>query len=369
MDEIYLLRSDNTISLNNCLKKIENNNTVKSVLLFIADEDSYNNTSLTSVLTNFTKPIIGGIFPELIFKGERKQTGILIVPLAFELNTQIIKLSDSPDLTFKQLEKVQKNSTNTSSSLFVFFDALGKGKSEFIESLFNFFGVNPTYIGAGAGSLNFKSFPCIFHNTGIHENVAVIGWAKKEVSIGVAHGWEPISKPLKVTETYRNEVISINWEPAFEVYKKIVEQHSGEVFNKTNFFDIAKSYPVGISKIEAEKVVRDPFKKVNNTIHFVSSIKKGEYIEVLHGNTSSLLKSASTAILSSMDKWGNKPINSVFCIDCISRALFMNEDFNKELEIIDNQASTSGILGIGEIANSGDSFLEVYNKTIAVAIW
>ena len=369
MDEIYLLNSDNTDILKNCLQKLENNTSVKSVMLFMADEERSTDKALKLILKNFSKPIIGGIFPELIFKGERKQTGTLIIPLLFELNTQIIKLSDPQDVIHYQLEKVQKNSTDSSSSLFVFFDALGKSKRLFIQSLFNFFGVNPAYVGAGAGSLNFKSFPCIFHNSGIHENVAVIGWAKKEIAIGVAHGWDSISKPLKATKTYKNEVISINWKPAFEIYKSIVEQHSGKTFNNTNFFEIAKSYPVGISRIEAEKVVRDPFKIVNNNIHFVSSIKEGEYIEVLHGNTESLLESASLAIQNSLENWGNKPVNSVFCIDCISRVLFMKEDFKKELETIEKYATTSGVLGIGEIANSGDSFLEIYNKTIAIAIW
>ncbi|MDV7188424.1 FIST N-terminal domain-containing protein [Lutibacter sp. TH_r2] len=369
MDELYLLNSDNIDKLHKSLNRFERDKTVKSVLLFMADTDKFSDTLLEPILQKFSKPIIGGVFPELIFKGKRKKTGTLIIPLEFKLNTQIIKLSDSQDSILKQLEEVQKHSTDTSSSLFVFFDALGKSKRLFIQSLFNFFGVNPTYIGAGAGSLNFESFPCIYNNSGIHKNVAVIGWAKKEVAIGVAHGWKPISKPLKATETFKNEVKSINWEPAFKVYKNIVEKHSKKTFNNFNFFEIAKSYPLGISKIEAEKVVRDPFKIVNNNIHFVSSIKQGEYIEVLHGNTNSLLKSAATAIDNSINNWQNKPIHTVFCVDCISRALFMGNEFNKELEIIENKGLTSGILGIGEIANTGNSFLEIYNKTIVMAIW
>ena len=47
----------------------------------------------------------------------------------------------------------------------------------------------------------------------------------------------------------------------------------------------------------------------------------------------------------------------------------MENDFNKELETIGNDVDVSGILTIGEIANSEKSFLEIYNKTIVIGLW
>jgi len=369
MRSIYIAAQE-TSSLENHLSELEVDSHVKSVLFLMAYEDHLPNELLSPLLAHIKKPLIGGVFPELIFEGERKNSGVLLLPLSFELKTQVFDLSGNSEDYFNQLERVQVDSMNPSSSLFVFADALSQSKGMFIETLFNFFGINPTYIGGGAGSLRFEPFPCIISNQGMHENAAVIGWGNKKITLGVAHGWYAISEGLKVTEANKNQLESINWKPAFEVYKEIVEAHSGMRFNSENFYDIAKSYPLGIEKIDAESVVRDPFMVTNNTIHFIDSISEGEYVKVLHGDIASLLEGASKAkeLAKSKLKEG-MDCETSFCIDCISRVLFMKETYKKELEAVAPNKKVSGVLTIGEIANAGESFLEIYNKTIVLGIW
>jgi hypothetical protein len=369
MRAIYIA-PDDIHSLESNLIKIGIDNDIKSLLFLMAYEARYSEKLLTPLLRKSTKPIIGGVFPELIFKGERKKSGVLLLPLPFELNTQLIDLSGTQADLIEQLESGQKDSMDPLSTLFVFIDALSSNKESFIESLFNFFGINPTYIGGGAGSLKFEPFSCIITKNGIYSNAAVIGWANRKIALGVAHGWQSVSAPVKVTKANKNQLVSINWRPAFEVYREIVEAHSGMKFTAHNFFDIAKSYPLGISKIDAEMVVRDPFTVIDNVIHMVDNVNEGEYVEILHGNLDSLLAGASKAREIAFSKTEDgMDKNSVFCIDCISRVLYMENDFIKELKAIGHGADLSGILSIGEIANSEESFLEIYNKTIVIGLW
>jgi hypothetical protein len=369
MNGIYVT-PNNVNALHEVFDGLNNDPLVKSILFFIADKQKYDEQELSPILKALTKPIIGGIFPELIVEKERKDTGALLIPLTFELNTQLIDLNSSSEEMLEALEKTHYNSVASNSCLFVFVDALSVHKELLLQSLFNFFGTQSTYIGGGAGSLNFTSFPCILNNDGLHQNKAIIGWAHKEVAIGVAHGWEPISKPLKVTGAKDNKVLSINWKPALDIYKQIVQEHASKQLNEHNFFNIAKSYPIGISKLDSEQIVRDPFKIEHNTIHFIDNVLEGEYIQVLHGNIASLLQGAKQAKQQALLKRTtamNK--NFAFCIDCISRVLYLQDEYDKELTIINNGLSAYGILSIGEIANSENSFLEIYNKTNVVAIW
>ena len=86
-------------------------------------------------------------------------------------------------------------------------------------------------------------------------------------------------------------------------------------------------------------------------------------MSVLYGNKDSLLKGAHSARKRAEN---DKEIKDLLLIDCISRVLYMGSDFSEELLEIDPNKIGFGALTLGEIANNGDSFLEVYNKTAVV---
>ena len=59
--------------------------------------------------------------------------------------------------------------------------------------------------------------------------------------------------------------------------------------------------------------------------------------------------------------------------DCISRVIFLENNFSEELEAVnkriqsaDKNQSPLGVLTLGEIASYGEGFLEFFNKTIVV---
>ncbi len=357
-------------SLTKELNLLNSERETKAILFLMADENHYSEDVLCPLLRSISKPVIGGVFPEIIYKNQRKKSGVLLLALSFEIKTQVFDLSlisEEFDMQFKNIEKELACPVN---SLFVFMDCLSQNKRLFIESLFNLFGMQATYFGGGTGSLSFEKFPCIISNNGLHCNAAIIGWGKQNMSLGVAHGWHSISDILKVTETKDNLIKSINWKPAFEIYKEIVDLHSDSKITMTNFSDIAKSYPLGIEKLDAEMVVRDPIGVSEEGIHFVNVVTEGEYVKILHGDIESLLRGAQSAKELAVSKFSaGMNTDSMFCIDCISRVLFMQDEYSRELDIISENKNISGVLSIGEIANEGDAFLEVYNKTIALAIW
>lgn len=352
-------------------KIIDNDPAIKSALVLLTNDKDFTDDVLNPILRNVSKSVIGGVFYKLIFDSELKDHGVLIVPLSFTLKTEVFSFDDNDEQMFARLQDKFSEQIKEVGSVFVFTDAFGTRKAMFIEELFNFFGFKYSFVGAGCGSESFVSFPCVLHNSGVHANAAVIGYTNQDINLGVGHGWTPVSVPLKVTESRENEMISLNWEPAFDVYKSVVEEHSGVELTLENFLDIAKSYPIGLMKVDGEMVVRDPFKVLDGTISCLDNIEQGQYVAILYGTSDTLVDGAAKAADACFGT--QLPLiperNTLFCVDCISRVKFLSDDFSDEIKAISGNLVVNGVLSFGEIANMGHSFLEIYNKTIIVAQW
>lgn len=344
---------------------------VKSLLILSCDYNGFTPDNIDPVLRKIEVPVLGGIFPCIIDGKKILECGNIVVGISKEIEVHVIhELSDDNKDYDEILDKKIAEIGNMRTML-VFVDGFSKRISAFIESLFNILGLEINYIGGGAGSLSMEQKPCILTNEGLIIDGAVLALLNLESGVGVSHGWESISGPYKVTESDRNIVKTLDWQPAFEIYKKVVEKHSGKVFSADNFFDIAKAYPFGITKIGAERVVRDPFVVgENNSMVCVGEVPEGAFVDILNGNESSIIEAAGKALALAKTSFKVQTDQriSIF-MDCISRVLFLDDKFSEELTAVhDESQPLIGACTIGEIANSGSDYLEFYNKTSVVAI-
>ncbi|AXJ01256.1 FIST C domain-containing protein [Cyclonatronum proteinivorum] len=351
---------------------INSDQTSKCALILISDAHRNEKDQFQAFFDVIEKPFFGGFFPGLIADASRREQGFIVIPIDQDVYTSVVPFGITESEYDEMIDKMSERAGTEIQSVFYFVDAMGSGKPDSIAYLYNYFGIGVNYIGGGAGSLSFESFPCLFNQDGMYSNAALLGLTSLPLSIGVEHGWKPISEPMKVTKATGNMLEELEWKPAFEVYRELVEQHSGEKFTDDNFFDIAKSYPFGMVKIDSEMVIRDPIQIAGKHIHVVDEVPEGEYVSLMHGNMDSLLEGARAARDKSVEEsagkdQGRKPFR--FSIDCISRSLFMGDEFDKELQIIAGDDTVFGALTIGEIANSGELFLEIYNKTAVVCNW
>ncbi len=372
MTRIALDRSGTATGLEELLQSMKADPAVQGILLLSCDANGFTPAGINPLLGSLQKPVFGGIFPQIISGGEHLERGTVAVGFDKEpLVTLIQGLSDpAQDLSAKVANALGPDSAD--STLFVFVDGFARRISGLIDALFSNHGLESNYLGGGAGSLSLRQKPCLFAPEGLLEDSAILAHVRLPSGIGVAHGWEVVSDTLKVTRSDRNTIVELNHRPAFDVYREIVESQAGATLTPETFFETAKGYPFGIRKMGAEVVVRDPLMVGDNrSLVCVGEVPVNAFVHILRGENQALVNAARSANQLATDALGVHGAGAslrIF-IDCISRVLFLQDQFQAELNAVNDDLPMIGALTLGEIANSGDHYLEFYNKTAVVGLF
>lgn len=335
-----------------------------------------NHPDIPELIINLNKGNIkffGGIFPGIIHGTNKYESGCIISSVPVSGKPHLITGLDKEDFELPDLSSPKEISGDESLTAIVLVDGLTSNISLFLSKLLNAFESTVNYFGGGAGSLSLKQSPCLFTSEGFVQDAAIVAIVPLKSKLGVQHGWEKIMGPVVATKTEKNIVIELNWENAFEVYKKTVEHDSGLKFTDSNFFDISKCYPFGIYKEGQEDIVRDPI-AVNDKgeLICVGEVPENTVLNILRGKNENLIKAAGKAA-SDCALSDAETVKHAFVVDCISRVLFLEDSFTDELTAVQNELPSNqtpvGMLTLGEISSYGTGLLEFFNKTTVIGVF
>ncbi len=343
----------------------------RSLLVLACDANGFTSAQLDQDLQALPVPVFGGVFPEIVADGQRLQRGSIVcaLPMPVEVFT-IHGLSDPDEDFYTQAEKltacVRQNCT-----LAVLVDGLGKRISALLECLYEVLGTSCRYIGGGAGSLSFEQKPCLFSNQGLLEDCAQIVAIDLPVGIGIEHGWHKFAGPFFVTGAFDNTITTLDYRPAFDVYREVVEADSGRSFSDSGFFDLAKAYPFGMERLKNDVLVRDPLFAEKGRLVCVGEVPVNHILYILKGEAENLLDASRQCASAALHGQTSPPLFALL-FDCISRTLFLQERFTEEIDNIRAELPAGvpllGALSLGEIADAGNICLEFLNKTIVLGL-
>ncbi|MGB1263622.1 MAG: FIST signal transduction protein [Cognaticolwellia sp.] len=347
----------------------------KSLLILANDADQWQPEQLDPILMRQTVPVFGGIFPELIYAGQQLKQGTLVVGLNVIPDLVVIEnLSQGRESITAQLEQ-QSSVIKKEKSLITIVDGLAENIERFIEGLYGITGQNSTTLGCGAGSLDFVQKPCLFSNKGMICDAALVAGIPTPFKLGLSHGWQVLEGPYLVTNSNGNILETLNYSPAFDVYREHIEKNAGVNFDEHDFFDIAKTYPLGVENLAGEILVRDPIVLENKSLVCVGEVPENSVVYLLKGTPESLISAAGGAAKLAYETHGlvDNEDSSVLLFDCISRALFLDDTFDRELKSIEKSLNgygeVFGALTLGEIGNSINGPIEWLNKSTAIAVF
>ncbi len=340
----------------------------QAIIILACDENDFSKEILDPILQKSTLPIIGGIFPAIVYKNRQYDEGTILLGLnnTFTVTTihNISHDRDYEDIIEKNMGPLHDD-INT---MFLFFDGVSQNIDTIIQAIFNNFGLSINYVGGSAAGKNFSKKPILFSNEGLLEDVAIFATSTAESTIGVKHGWESIETIThQVTKSEGNVIYEIDYQSAFKVYKEIVKKHLKKRLHEINFFQAAKSYPLGITRLTGDSIVRVAMGEgEEDSLICSGDIPENSYIQILHAEDAELIEAAKKASMLSQNKTYHKSFK--LYIGCLARLIVMGKNFHKEIEAIYKDGELMvGALSVGEIANNKDHYLELYNATAVVA--
>ena len=317
----------------------------------------------------------GGFFSGLIHDAVVYEGGALILKLPARMKPVVVRGLDRQPEAPPDLAIAAAGQAESAATAIVFVDGFAANIALFLAELYDRWGSEVHYLGAGAGSLSLKQQPCVFTQDGVFQDAAVVAVVAAGSSIGVRHGWRRLAGPVVATQTRRNVIAGLNWRNAFAVYRETVEADAHHSMAPQNFYDVAKEYPFGLLKEGQEDVVRDPI-AVNaaGELICVGEIPEHAALNVLKGRPEWLIAAADQAALACRLPAGALPLHSLV-MDCISRRLFMGARIADELGAIQRRFQAvapslplEGALTLGEIASYGEGYLEYFNKTVVTGL-
>ena len=353
------------------------NSGAESLLVLTCSQNNYPVEELNSLFNACPLKLFGGIYPMLTLQGDLIKQGALII--GFKEIFDVTLLSQFNQVTSENcLEKLitstlkEKNNFCGQDNFLMFYDALICNIENFIDCLFEHLDHGINIAGGGAGNLDFIQRHCIFTNSGVHSDAILLVALPRTLNTSVAHGWKAFDEPFLVSEAQGQTVQSLNYQPAYEVYCQTIENATAYKFNNTDFFDIAKNFPLGIKDINNNIIVRDPILAKNNHLQCFGNIPINSMVYLLEGNIDSLVASTEKAVITLFSKLNKTTIATTMVFDCISRALFMEDEFEKELNVIAEHCHSGalfGVLSLGEIANGQSGAIRLLNKSIVISSW
>ncbi|PIB34741.1 hypothetical protein BFP72_04625 [Reichenbachiella sp. 5M10] len=312
--------------------------------------------------------LAGGVFPMIIFENEHLESGIILKHVeACTIEPVLIK-----DLNKVPIAQQLPLASEDMNSCIVLFDGLMSHVSTLLDGLYEEYWNQMNFVGAGCGSASLVQNPCIISNEGFFEDAALLLIIGREINLGVNHGWTEVQGPFVANKTEGNEIIELNWKPAYDTYREIVESHSSHQFSENEFGEISQGYPFGIAREGKEDMVRDPIiVNEQGALLCLGEIPQNASLNILSGTKPNLIRSAGKAA-----EKATKDIFplDIFLVDCITRVMYLESEFGEELlaikEVVkasNDQLKVEGVLSLGEVSTSKGGFLDLYNKTIVVA--
>lgn len=354
---------------------VEHHNAQGALLMFVAAQEQDHIPTLLQALKQQGIECFGGIFMRLIAGQDTFDHGCVVTRLKVWRSPFMIHNLHQTDFSLETLPRREELPEHR--TLAVFADADAPYLAQFLTRLYSRFGNRVQYFGGGVGILGTPTSQqkrCVFSTEqGMVENAAIIALIDHPSAIAANHGWQRLHGPLLATRSEGNILHELNWQPAFDVYRQVLETQIERPLRPEELGSrVSHGFPLGMFKQNSEDIVRLPSAVTDDGgMVCIGGIQMNSVVHILHGEPKSVIKAVDQTLQSCNSQITSPPTCNVV-VDCVTRYWFLEELGSEELVAIQRSlahfgpAPVIGALFKGEIASDGLSSLELLNKSVAI---
>jgi methyl-accepting chemotaxis protein len=205
--------------------------------------------------------------------------------------------------------------------------------------------------------------------------VAVI-FSNAALGVGVCHGHQPLSEPLKVTRAEAATVYEIDGRPAWDVWAEKTRDSAAkrnvdpDKLSEAELGGYLLRYEAGLATGADEYKIRAPLSRgPAGALSFACGIPQGSVIRITESEPERQVQSARTAARRALDQTGGLPVAGALVFDCICRNLILEKDFKTAVHAISDELGGMPLAGFetyGEIALDAGDMSGFHNTTTVV---
>ena len=316
-------------------------------------------------------PLIGALFPELIFGAQFRRDGILLLELDPMPDYRLLSPLSGEQHGWKSAVEVlcqMVESLPIGSSLLMIFDGLFGHIGSLLDDLYFELGDYCHYAGVNAGSETFQPMPCLFdRDNWLLDGVLGIALPHHPGAV-LNHGYQVPQVAITASAAANNRITQINWQPAFEKYAELVQENYGVTVDRSNFYSMGVHFPFALLRGDGEMLIRIPVSLDDDgSLFCIGEIPEGALLNVAQA----IMPGDTQSVANLIDKYRSLQASSGIFFYCAGRRLHLGEASMQELELLSVSIAPQPLIGaltLGEIGNSPEGGYPLFHNATLVAL-
>ena len=256
--------------------------------------------------------------------------------------------------------------------LLLLTDGLAGDQQEVVRGAYSVVGAEVPLVGGCAGDDLKMESTLQFYGDQVMSNAVVAAALGSDapLGIGVRHGWRRVGSPMLVSASDGNRVVSLDDEPALDVYLRGLGAPAEAASDPAAFTRFALTHPLGLQRRSGEEVrfvAGADFE--DRSLTCVAHVPQGGLTWFMEGDGDSVLAATDDACTEALEQLAGAAPLGFLAFDCIARRGVLGDaGIGQEVARIAGHAAGAPVAGFytyGEIARTRGTG-GFHNQTLVV---